>query len=406
MVPAEPLPKASISAANKQKISRRNNPRAKSAIAIRPKPQGASKTLKAQLAPPLTEEARRTITSTTERLMRRRDELDRLLLSQASRLFGRIKPADWLPRVYVLRQCQRLAKRERRHIRFRTKVLAGRTRLYKLDPSAERAIDVDLVRDLLWKFKRHLGPYLVAAENSSNDDDNVEYASSGSNSGSSRNETGVEMASTSSSGDDRHTSTDPSSVEENSEDQKPSVAGGHDGAFDDTTAPKKRKADDPMGSGKEPQKKVKKEQPAGDKQSSTSDGPSDKPIAPQISQGVEDFIAAINADAGMSQTKPFKRDADGKEKVDRKAKEATAVKTPSDNGSLIPFYKLHAKAMMDPEFNDHVHDRPPNKRRNNNNNKRPVREYNVHGAIPVPHPSGPKQRQKNNKGRLPKGRRL
>lgn len=402
MVPAEPLPKASLSAANKEKIDRRNNPKTKNANVVRPKSQGASKTSKPQLAPPLTDEARRRITNTTENLMRKRNALDRLLLSQASRLFGRVKPADWLPREYILRQCERLAKRERRHIRFRTRVLAKRARLYKLDPSTERAIDVDLVRELLWRFKRHLGPYLVAAENLRNDDDNVESSSSAS--GSSGNEAGAEVASTSSSGDDRHTSTNPSSVEENSEDQKPSVMGGLDGAFDDTTAPRKRKADDLLGSGKEPQKKVKKEQTASDKQSSTSNSQSDKPIAPQISQGVEEFIAAINADTGMSQTKPSKRNADSKEKVDRKAKEATAVKTPSENGSLIPFYKLHAKAMMDPEFNDHVHDRPPNKRRNNNN-KRPVREYNVHGAIPVPHPPGPKRGQKNNKGRSPKGRR-
>lgn len=399
MVPAEPLPKARLSAATNEKIGRRNNIKTKGAN-VSSKPQGASKTSKLPLAPPLTNEARRTITNTTEKLMRKRNEVDKVLLSQASRLFGRFKPADWLPREYILRQCERLARRERRHIQFRTKVLAERTRLYKLDPSAERAIDVDLVEELLLKFKRHLGPHLAVAKDPKDDGDNVDSSSSAS--ASSGDKVRAEVASASSSDNDKHTSTDPSSVEENSEDQKPTVTNGLDGAFDDIVSAKKRKADDLKISGKEQQKKVKKEQTASDKQSPTSKSQSDKPNAPQISEGVEDFVAAIKADADMSLTKSSKRDAARKEKADQKAKEATTVKSASDNGSLVPFYKLHAKAMMDPEFNDHVHERPPNKRRNNN--KRPVRDYYVRGAISVPGLPGPKQGRKNNKGKSSNGR--
>ncbi|ROV89955.1 hypothetical protein VMCG_10104 [Cytospora schulzeri] len=405
MVPAEPLPKARLSAATKDTIDRRKTPKAKSEVVVRPKSHGASKTSKAQLAPPLTNEARRITTNTTEKLMRKRNELDKLLLSQASRLFGRVKPSDWLPREYVLRQCERLAKRERKHIQFRTKVLAERTRLYKLDPSTERAIDVELVGDLLSKFKRHLGPHLVAAKKPRKDEGHVDSSPAGSSSGG--KEAGAKVTAASSSGDDKRTSTGPSSVEEKTKDQKPSVNGGLDGAFDDISAHKKRKAEDLKVSGKEAQKKVKKEQTASDKQIPASKSQSEKPTAPQVSQGVEEFIAAIKADSDMSQAKSSKRDADSKEKADRKAKEATAVKSPSDNGSLIPFYQLHAKAMMDPEFNDHVHERPPNKRRNNNN-KRPVRDYTVHGAIGAIHLLNSKQGQKNNnnnKGRSSKGRR-
>ncbi|KUI67976.1 hypothetical protein VM1G_02783 [Cytospora mali] len=385
MVPAEPAPKATSAVATKERIERRNISKAKRGKALRPKTQGAGGNSRLQLAPPLTKKARRIIINNTEKLMHKRNELDTAILIEASRPLETLKTTDWLPREHILRLCERLALRERRYFRCITKALEERTRLCKRDPSTERAVDLDLIRELLWKFRRHLGPYLLVAEKQ-----NIyEYddGTSSSDSDSSGDKAGAEVASGPSSDDDEKASNDGSLDKETSNTQKPSATGGLDGAFDDTIAPKKRKANEPIGSGKELQKKAKKEQTANDRQLSVTISQTDKTTTCQKPQRKEDSVTAINPEIdSMSQTKTSRHDGDTKGKVDRKTKEPATVKAPSDSGIPIPFYKLHAKAMMQPDFNDHVHLKPPHRRRT----KRPTREYKVSGALLSPHLPSPK----------------
>ncbi len=92
------------------------------------------------------------------KLMTKRDELDALLLAEADR--GDATESRWLYRENLLRRQTGLERMEQRHLRNRTKALAERQRLYLMDPTVERAHDLDLVRTLLWQFKRHLGPYV------------------------------------------------------------------------------------------------------------------------------------------------------------------------------------------------------------------------------------------------------
>jgi hypothetical protein len=113
---------------------------------------------KLKLAKPFTKKARRIITRKTEKLMQRRNALDREVL----RAVEKKNPGhnDWLPRDKLLRSREQLEKREQHHLRKRTKKLAELERLYRWDPSSDRAYDFDLVRKLLWRFKRNLGPLL------------------------------------------------------------------------------------------------------------------------------------------------------------------------------------------------------------------------------------------------------
>ncbi len=111
-----------------------------------------------KLPKPFSRKARRIITKKTEKLIKKRNKLDRELLEEIQR--KKLTPNDWLPRDKLLRRQAQLEKREERHIRKRTRKLAEVERLYTWDPSADRAVDYDLIRYLLWKFKRHLGPLI------------------------------------------------------------------------------------------------------------------------------------------------------------------------------------------------------------------------------------------------------
>ncbi|RYP54353.1 hypothetical protein DL768_000927 [Monosporascus sp. mg162] len=108
------------------------------------------------LAKSFTKKFRRNIVQKTAELIKKRNEIDSQLLQEALRQ----KPSanDWQPREKLLRRHDRLVKREERHIRRQKKKLARMERLYKQSHSIDRAIDHDLIRYLLWRFKRHLGP--------------------------------------------------------------------------------------------------------------------------------------------------------------------------------------------------------------------------------------------------------
>lgn len=353
-----------------------------------------------KLPKPLGPKSRRILTQETSKLIRRRNELDRALLVQAFRPLDELSANDWLPREELLRQCERMVSRERDHIRTRTKELEGRAESYNQDPSEERALDLDLIRTQLWKFKRHLGPYLEAAEEPRGDDEQ-DVSSSESDSGPSDEEAGLAQGKTDGSVPSRPTEGNPANGHTGRED--PSV--GLDGAFDGTRNSRKRKCDD-LSDKKESRKKVRKEQASGSTQSTASQGQSAKACAPARSKEMEASLAQIynsmsqtksspvsingvsKAEVGEAPVKTTTRDAS--KIADRKAPNTSASSSSNNiSGEAVrPFYQRHAKAMMRPDFDDHVHDRPQH--RHGPKSKKKRREYLVSGALPVPHLPSPR----------------
>ncbi|KAH9888253.1 hypothetical protein F4778DRAFT_414349 [Xylariomycetidae sp. FL2044] len=144
------------SASQPPKADWRNIPKKKRHL--QPDFHGVSGNSKLKLARPFSKKARRIITNKTKKLIKKRDELDRDILKAIAK--KNPTPADWLNREKILRRQEYLSRREQHHLRKRTRKLADLDRLYRWDPSTERAVDYDLVRSLLWEFKRNLGPLL------------------------------------------------------------------------------------------------------------------------------------------------------------------------------------------------------------------------------------------------------
>ncbi|KAI1425396.1 hypothetical protein F5Y12DRAFT_373906 [Xylaria sp. FL1777] len=111
-----------------------------------------------KLKKPFSKKARRIITKKTKKLIKRRNALDQAVLDAVQKTTPGVN--DWLPRDKLLRNRERLEKREQYHLTKRTKKLVELERFYRWDPSSARASDYDLVRKLLWRFKRNLGPLL------------------------------------------------------------------------------------------------------------------------------------------------------------------------------------------------------------------------------------------------------
>lgn len=371
-----------------------------------------------KLPKPLSPKSRRNLTEKTSKLIRKRNELDRALLVQAFRALDQLNANDWLPREELLRQCERMASRERDYIRTRTKELEERTAFYSEDPSAERALDIDLIRTQLWKFKRHLGPYLEAAEEPPVDDEEA-VSSSDSNSDSRDDE--VETVQGKINGSSPPQSAETNAADAQADESDPSV--GLDGAFDDVRHSRKRKSSD-LDSRKESPKKARKEQASGSSKSTTPQNQSAKTGPPTRSKEMEKSLGQIYT--SMSQPKSSQVSVNGDSKVkieeapvktiprdvsedaERKAPKTSASSSSNSIGNSIsdgavrPFYQRHAKAMMRPDFDDLVYDRPQHRRGPKSKQKR-SRAYLVSGALPVPHlpsptPDKPKARSASTDG--------
>lgn len=358
-------PKEGGTVVNKRRVNRHN---ASKSATTRPEAHDARDSAVPKLPKALGPKDRRIFTKKTSTLMRKRNELDRALLLQAFRPVDELSVNDWLPREEILRQCERMASRERDYIRSGAKALEERTAFYNQDPSEERALDLNLVRTQLWKFKRHLGPYLEAAEEPRGDDDD-------------------DVSSLSSEGD---------AVNGKVDNEKPSI--GLDGAFDDVRKSKKRKRND--------LKEARKEQASESTQSTPSQSQSSKAPAPKRSKEMESSLTQILN--SMSQTKSPQISINGasKAEVEESPVEATTTKDTSDktdrtaqktpassrksstsDGGVKPWYQRHAKEMLQPDFNDHVHER---KNRRQLKPKQKRRQYLVSGALPVPHLPSPR----------------
>ncbi|KAI1307834.1 hypothetical protein F5Y03DRAFT_117628 [Xylaria venustula] len=123
-----------------------------------PMPDKAQSGSQLKLKKPFSKKAHRIIAKKTAKLIKRRNDLDRDILIAAEKQNPAV--SDWLPRDKLLRNRERMERREQYHLRKRTKKLAELERLYRWDPSSARAYDYDQVRKLLWRFKRNLGPLL------------------------------------------------------------------------------------------------------------------------------------------------------------------------------------------------------------------------------------------------------
>ncbi|KAF2968759.1 hypothetical protein GQX73_g4820 [Xylaria multiplex] len=165
-----------FNAHNASKISERKR------HGLRIKPSDIQKKPKRRLRKPLSNKARLMITKNTTKLIERRDTLDREVLVAVKKETP--NSSDWLSRDKLLRNRGHLEKQERSHLSKCTKTLAGLERLYRRDPSFARAHDYDLVRTLLWRFKRNLGPLLESYTNQSSkrNNDSNQTSSSGSDS--------------------------------------------------------------------------------------------------------------------------------------------------------------------------------------------------------------------------------
>ncbi|KAI3401716.1 hypothetical protein diail_9380 [Diaporthe ilicicola] len=396
-------------ALNKPKLNGRKVPTPRIAT-VRPEVHNARSNPKRKLPKPLTPRARRSIIRKTTKLMRKRNELDRTLLLQAFQSPDGLGAEDWLPREELLRECERMAKAERAYIRDRTKALEKRMELYNQDPSEERAVDRELARTQLEKFKRHLGPYLEAAEAPEGDHED-DVSSYGSESDGGVEEDGLIQGKAGGPALSRSSEGDASN--DSSVNEKPDV--GLDGAFDDIINPKKRRRTEQDDSRKESRKKARKEQTHDSPQSTTSQSRSAKSSTPARSKEMEASLAEIYN--SMSQTKTSKVTVNGSSKakvedrpaetttngttnkVDRKAPKTPATSSNSSTGDEgpVPFYKRHAKAMLRPDFDDLVYDRPLHRRRPKSKQK--DKDLLVSGAIPVPHLPSPRSERKKGKAK-------
>lgn len=112
-----------------------------------------------KLAKPLSPEAREALTAKTVKLMRKRARLSKklaVLVDDATAPAASSSNAPARGNTGILLRMERLARRERRHMISRTKLLEEREKLYRWDPTDERAVDLDLVRSLLSNFRQLL----------------------------------------------------------------------------------------------------------------------------------------------------------------------------------------------------------------------------------------------------------
>ncbi|TRX90186.1 hypothetical protein FHL15_008914 [Xylaria flabelliformis] len=145
----------------------------------------ARKSSKVRLAKPLSERKRRRIIKNTTRLIKRRNRLNRQILREVKKKNSDFDD-DCLLRDKLRTKREILSKRERLHLKKRTRKLAKLKALWQRDPSSTRYNDYNLVRELFQRFERNLGPLLQEYTNrhTKKDDGNDRMSPSDSKSGS------------------------------------------------------------------------------------------------------------------------------------------------------------------------------------------------------------------------------
>lgn len=88
--------------------------------------------------------------------------IDKELIAQSEK--ATVTLQHWRQRQVLLRRQHQLRKKERRQLSLLSRALEECTQLYGLEDTEDRAADLGLIRTLLWRYKRHLGPYFIAPE--------------------------------------------------------------------------------------------------------------------------------------------------------------------------------------------------------------------------------------------------
>lgn len=317
-------------------------------------------------------------------LINKREEVDTTLLSRSQRTLelGALSAKDWLPRKPSLGKPDVLAKRRLPRLRSRIKAMNETGKLYRWDSSTERATELDLTSSLLWKSKRPLGPHLEDRERPLKD-----------------GEKEADHAAASSPGP---------------EDDGKHPIDNLDGAFDDLVraqSTKRKLADGPAGLKREQvqRKKAKKEQAANKKYQTATFAPKSESDQTDTSTTLDreaDSIGESTPIQSMSQSKRSKVNAvsnketavegnkakvngttiNGNKGSDRDLINGSKAHGGKVNGettraiydesAVEPWYRIHARRMAKPGFDDFVRNRP--------GPPRPVRKkYTMSGAIPV-----------------------
>lgn len=440
----------------KQKFDRRNLVRAnRAALTQQPPFQGVSARSKLLLAKPYNKSARRIIVIKTEDLVKKQEVAHKTLLREFKKDKSDLAAQDMPSRETILRNTEALSKRQRRQLRFRNKILKERKRLYKRDPSSQRAVDLDLS---LSKFKKHFGANLedreptAKAGGGGDDDDTLSPGSvtgrDGGNEVCTKMDHSLEELGPAKVGSSDGANDAPPSTNSKDDDECPIP--NMDGAFDDhiRAQTKKRKlfnspAD--LESEKEQRKKAKKdkrakkEQARKDKPQTATSASESQSLQPNRSIRDQDVESTKNNAAfdSMSQsnkseakvirnnetavkyqngatnesrvngaringTTSKRRAVNGDETNGDKVNTARTngvkidvhpTKSVVSNGTIAnkpnpstdiglaaqPWYKIHARRIMEPDFDDLVYERPRKpKHKPANNGHNP---YLVHGAI-------------------------
>lgn len=364
---------------------------------------------KLELSRPFTNKIRRVITNETDKLIKTRADLDDAIKEATARGEDGPNNSDCLSRENILKLSDALTRRETEHLRLRSKLIEKRKQLYKWDPSPERKVDLELLEALHWNFKRNLNtclsvrerllrPHVAGKTTSTNRDTRAKDEVAGEvdeATGSSSKDAGVEH---------------DGSIQEELQGAQSEAVSTLDGAFDDfaRNMTKKRKASDEPSDlkfEKERRKKAKKERTADKKQTTslggqnlqsslTSLGSQEDPDSSGDKAAIDSMFqnnkkphnngkkACVRADEPqVSDTTATSSSHDIISSAKSKGTEpiqtpSSIVKTSSNkNEPLIePWYKLHARAMMDPDFDDRVFHRPDRRKGRHS-------DVYVHGAL-------------------------
>lgn len=328
----------------------------------------------------LSTRARTSITKQTTRLIERREQLQAQLMRDFERRFRRQPLRDKIPRRELRRLTKVLIRRERQYLGVMNKILQEKERLHQQDPTLERSIDLNLVKTQLQRFERGLGPNLAERKraNELGEDSSDTKSTSALSDTSSKRETTPSSA-------QPHTNHAPerSKVDTRAENNaaekvqfekepvkkrgylQKSDQGDMDGAFDDDcqSLSKKRKRGDEGKEQPKKAKKAKKEQPAEGKQPTsaqtlanvhfTTSEPT-KAVSVGKTAATETMAQSnqgkVICAADKEQQNPSLRIHGRTYEVER-----LPAKYDMDSDDEIPRYKKMAMAMMQPDYNDHVH---------------------------------------------------
>ncbi|PSR78871.1 hypothetical protein BD289DRAFT_110943 [Coniella lustricola] len=352
---------------------------------FRPRQHAATKPSQAN-SMSLTKDDRRAASKKNARLIDRRCRLDRALQTEAAREPQSVSDSHREERDRLLAQNSKLERYEEKHLRNLIKARKESKRLYGRAATPQRAVNLDFTHDLLREFRRNLVPSVENREDLLRILESVPRAtndtcSSVSNSkshddcdASKPSERGLPTR-----GTKRETTSNDASLLDT---DQPLLSVDAPSANPFRLLSPKRKLDQDLPlatSEKKKQKKTKSEQTHGLAQLMSPANlptPDDSAASSLASSEGEDQAKAGPADDSALQTKQSQPTKPSKgikaDEVANKAKQKIGTLP-----TIEPWYVGHARAMMEPSFNDCVFDR------RNKRSRAPFKSYNVSGALVI-----------------------